>query len=234
MNILLTNDDGYDFKGIRLVRNKLLKYGRVVIFAPKGPMSAKSCSKTFTPLTLVKEEKDIYSLDGTPADCVALGLTTLGIKFDLVVSGCNNGLNIANDILYSGTIGACLEALTYEVPAIAFSCEFNFDLVDKYFDDAYRFIELHRLINKNYILNVNFPKGETVKDIQLGRVYYRTDNNFFTKIGENTYQPERNIQTIFTEKDTDCYQVENGIISIVPLGRHIYNDELFNSIINRK
>ena len=230
MNILLTNDDGYDFKGIRLVREKLQKYGRVVICAPKGKMSAKSVAKTFdVPLVLGEEEKDIYSFTGTPADCVAFAITSLGIKFDLVVSGCNNGLNITNDILYSGTIGACLESLTYGVPAVAFSCEFNFEIVDKFFDDAWNFIVNNKLISNEYIINVNFPKGEVVKDIQLGRIYYRKDNNYFEKT-ENGYLAKRDIETVFTEIDTDCYQVENGIISITPLNRHIYNDALFEKV----
>ena len=231
MNILLTNDDGFDYSGIRLLKEKLDKYARVVIVAPKGPMSAKSCSKTFgVPLKVIEEEKDIYSVTGTPADCVAFGATSLDIKFDLVVSGVNNGLNIANDILYSGTIGACLEGLTYGIPGIAFSCEFNWEIVEKYFDDVWKFIIKNELINKEYLLNVNFPKGEVVKDIQIGRIYYRKDNNFFTKVEENGYQAFRDIQTEFDEPYTDCYQIENGIVSIVPLNRHYYNDNLFEEV----
>lgn len=227
MNILLTNDDGYSFKGIRLVQQKLSKYGRVVICAPKGAMSAKSTAKTFgVPLVLTEEEKDVYSFTGTPADCVAFGLTSLGIDFDLVVSGCNNGVNVANDILYSGTIGACLESLTYGVPAIAFSCEFNFDLVEKYLDEVWNFIVSHKLIDKEYILNVNFPKGTVVKDIQLGKVYYRNDNNYFDKTDDG-YLAKRTIQTVFSEEGTDCYQIENDIVSITPLGRGLYNDLVF-------
>lgn len=228
MNILLTNDDGYSAQGIQLVKTILSKYAHVVIVAPKGAMSAKSCSKTFgKPLKVVEEEKDVFSCEGTPADCVAIGLTSMDTKFDLVVSGCNNGINIANDILYSGTIGACSESLTYGVPAIALSCEFNFEIVEKYLDEVWKFVIDHKLIGNDYILNINFPKGEVVKDIQLGHIHYRKDNNYFVKT-EDGYQAYRDVETVFTDKESDCYQIENGIVSIVPLARSFFSKEAFD------
>lgn len=234
MNILLTNDDGFDSVGIRILKEKLSKYGHVVIMAPKGAMSAKSCSKTFgVSLPVVEEEKDIFSCGGTPADCVAVALTSLSTKFDLVVSGVNNGLNIANDTLYSGTIGACLEALTYGVPAIAMSCEFNFEIVEKYFDDVWKFIIDNDLISNQYLLNVNYPKGKVVKDIQLGSLYYRNDHNFFIKNDGNGFQAFRDIQTEFSEEYTDCYQVENDIVSIVPLNRGLYCPQILKDLQNK-
>lgn len=234
MNILLTNDDGYNYKGIRLLKEKLSKYGRVIIVAPKGAMSAKSCSKTFgKPLKVVEEEKDIFSVEGTPADCVAIGITAFDIDFDLVVSGCNNGLNIANDALYSGTIGACLEALTYHKKCIAFSCEFNFEIVDKYFDDVYDYIMKNNLLSEEYLLNVNFPLGETVKDIKLGSVCFRNDHNYFMKNEEGGYVAYRDVQTEFDNEESDCYQVKNGIVSIVPLYRHFYNEALLSTLKKR-
>ena len=99
MNILLTNDDGYLATGICLLKDKLSKYGKVVIVAPKEAMSAKSVAITIGRAVEVKQvENDVFYMDGTPADCVAFGLSSLNIDFDLVVSGCNDGFNISYDI----------------------------------------------------------------------------------------------------------------------------------------
>lgn len=231
MNILLTNDDGYDFKGIQILKEKLSKYGRVIIVAPKHGMSAKSCSKTFgKPLKVVEEAKDVYSVEGTPADCVAIGITAFDIEFDLLVSGCNNGLNIANDVLYSGTIGACLEALTYHKKTVAFSCEFNFEIVEKYFDDVWDYIIKNNLLGDQYLLNINFPLGEDIKDIRLGSACFRNDHNYFMKNEDGGYMAYRDVQTEFDDEESDCYQVKNGIVSIVPLSKHFYNEAILKEL----
>ena len=137
MKILLTNDDGYNAPGIKMLQKQLAKVGEVYIVAPEKGMSAKSVSLTINvPLHIIEREKDVYSVDGYPADCVALAIEFFknekGIEFDLVVSGCNNGLNHSYDSIYSGTIGACLEALTYRKKTIAISCKLNdFDTVEE-------------------------------------------------------------------------------------------------------
>src|SRR5574344_571157 len=126
MNILLTNDDGYNSLGIQTLYTALQKYGKVYIIAPEHHMSGKSCSITITEgLVFKKYDEFIYSLDGTPADCVAYALGAFPIQFDLVVSGINDGLNISYDILYSGTIGACQQSLIYGIPTIAFSTNYK-------------------------------------------------------------------------------------------------------------
>ena len=182
MNILLTNDDGFDSYGIRLLKEKLVKYGRVVIVAPDSPMSAQSVSLTIGHLLHLKEmEKDIFSCDGTPADCVSMGLSLLNIEFDLVVSGCNNGLNISYDTMYSGTIGAGQQALMFDKPAIAFSSPWNdFNVVEERFDEVFEYIVRHKLYSKDYLLNVNFPAHE-FKGIALGTLYYRDDYQYMEK-----------------------------------------------------
>ena len=148
MNILLTNDDGYMSIGINLLAKMLSKYGRIVIVAPKNAMSAKSVSVTLgTPIEVKKIGEDIYSVDGTPADAVAFGLSSLDLKFDLIVSGCNNGWNISYDTMYSGTIGACLQALTYRLPAIAVSCEGNFEILESNFEKVMDYILNHNLLS---------------------------------------------------------------------------------------
>ena len=186
MNILLTNDDGYDSRGINILKDKLSKYGTVVVVAPDSPMSAKSTSITIgRRLHLNKENKNVFSCDGTPADCVSMGIALLDIKFDLVVSGCNNGLNISYDTIYSGTIGACLQALMYRIPAIAFSTPYDkFELVEKHFEEVFDYILKKNIISNQYLLNVNFPDGEVIKGIELGELYYRNDDQLMKQDGD--------------------------------------------------
>ena len=228
MNILLTNDDGYNSPGIHVLKKILSKYGTVVIVAPDSHRSGHSASLTILEtLQLDKVEDNVYKCSGTPVDCVSMGLCCFDQEFDLVVSGCNNGWNISYDTMYSGTVGGCLEALMFFKPAMAVSAPHGTDFkeVEEHFEKVFDFILKNKLLSDKYLLNVNFPKGE-VKDIQIGSLYYRHDQNYFTR-DEKGYHAFRHMQTNFDDdKQSDCYQVEHGIISIVPLSRSYYDDRL--------
>jgi len=178
MKILLTNDDGYNSIGIKILFEKLKKYGEVTLIAPEEAMSGKSVSITFGRSVRVNEiEPNVFAMEGTPADCVAFGLSSLNKKFDLVISGINDGLNVSFDTLYSGTIGACLEALTYRVPAIAFSTNIgNFDVASKNIEVVLDYVLDNKLLSKEYLLNVNFPNGNDVKGIKMTKLHYRKEN----------------------------------------------------------
>ena len=221
MNILLTNDDGYNSVGIKLLKEKLSPFGHVVICAPKEHMSAKSVSITFgAPMEVVKAEEDVFVCDGTPADCVAFGLSSLNTKFDLVVSGCNHGFNISYDIMYSGTVGACLQALTYRIPAVAISCEGNFHIVDEYFEQVFKHILDNKMLSTEYLLNVNFPLGDRVSSIEDTRVFYRPENTYYVEQSKDHYLALRDIH----DKDcmeigTDVYAVHHRIVSITKISK---------------
>ena len=240
MNILLTNDDGYDSQGIHLLKDKLKKYGRVVIVAPKGAMSAKSVSITIGKgIVVEKVDDETFICEGTPADCVSFGCNALSIDFDLVVSGCNNGFNVSYDTMYSGTVGAVLEALTYGKKSIAVSCPYgngdNFAIVDKYFEQVFEYVLNKSLLSKEYLLNVNFPYGEEVKDIQISTLYYKVNqyDYFFTR-EEDGYHAYRELKTDFSDdKNSDCYLINNGIVSITPLNKTYFSKELFNKLKNQ-
>jgi len=221
MNILLTNDDGYFATGIRLVKEKLAKYGRVVIVAPKEAMSAKSVSIVLGKAVEVKQvEEDVYYMDGTPADCIAFGLSSLNIDFDLVVSGCNDGLNISYDIMYSGTVGACLQALTYRKPAIALSCPSNFTIIEKYLEMVLDYIFDNNMLNTEYLLNVNFPFGEEVEEIVNTSIYYRPEVTYYYEQYPNHYFADRNIHDDeCDQKETDAYAVYHHQVSITKLSK---------------
>ena len=121
--ILVVNDDGYDALGIILLAKHLTKYGDVTVYAPATGQSAQS--QAITCFTSIKREEvfdmgyKCYKVFGKPADCVRLAT---GLEdFDLVVSGINNGFNIGIDTLYSGTIGAALDANLHGISSIALS-----------------------------------------------------------------------------------------------------------------
>lgn len=126
MNILISNDDGYNAKGIKTLANELAKNHNVFIVAPSSNRSAVSHGLTlFETLQVEQIEKNIWAFSGKPADCVILGLRS-GIikdKIDVVISGINNGLNVGTDILFSGTCAAARQGSFYGYPSIAVSLE---------------------------------------------------------------------------------------------------------------
>ena len=221
MNILLTNDDGYNALGINVLKELLSEYGKVVVAAPKVVMSAKSVALNLRePIEVEKISDDLYVVDSTPADCVAFALSSLGIKFDLVFSGINHGHNISYDTMYSGTIGACLQALTYRIPAIALSADFNFDLVKKHFKEVMDYIETNKLLSTEYLLNINFPKGDCVKGIKDTHIFYRKETTYYEKMGNNRFQALRKLNDEqCSDIDTDVYAVNHDYISVSKLGK---------------
>lgn len=220
MNILLTNDDGYFAPGIILAKEKLSKYGHVVIVAPEEVMSAKSVGIILGRSVSVKKiSDDVFAMEGTPADCVAFGLSSLNIKFDLVVSGCNDGFNVSYDTMYSGTIGACLQAMTYRVAAIALSGPGDFKLFDEHFDEVMEYINKNNLLSKQYVLSVNFPYGDTIKGIKITNIYYRKATTFYVKDEEKYYAYRELKDHECKAKNTDVYAIHNGYISITKIAR---------------
>lgn len=222
MNILLTNDDGYFSEGIKLLKDKLAKYGRVVVVAPMEVMSAKSVSIIVgRQVTVEKVEDDVYKMEGTPADCVAFGLSSLNIRFDLVVAGCNDGLNVSYDIMYSGTVGACLQALTFRKPAIAVSCEVgHLSIVDEHFDEVFQYILENNLLSLEYTLNINFPLGSEIKEYVLTSIFYRRETTYYIDCGNNKYYAYRDINdSDCNEPGTDVYAVYHDQLSITKINK---------------
>ena len=128
LKILVTNDDGIEAEGIRRLARMACELGEVYVISPKTQCSGMSQKLTIDGPMRVEERafpvpvKAAWCVDGTPCDCVKLGLfSLLGFKPDYVFSGINDGCNVGFDIAYSGTMGAALEAVMQGVPAIAFS-----------------------------------------------------------------------------------------------------------------
>ena len=123
MKILLSNDDGYQAPGILALFEAIRDLGEVEVVAPEHNNSAKSNALTLhSPLYVHEAGNGFRYVNGTPADCVHVALTgLLGYRPDLVVSGINNGANMGDDTIYSGTVGAAMEGYLFGIPAIAFS-----------------------------------------------------------------------------------------------------------------
>lgn len=165
MRILVTNDDGIRAEGIRRLAEVAAEFGEVWVVAPEFQCSAMSQCITVRGGLTVKETAfpvegvKSYSVGGTPADCVKVGLAYLmPERPDLVFSGVNHGYNAGYDIAYSGTVGAAMEALMQGVPAIAFSNQSNgvYEVLEQYIRPVTRDL-LGRPIGANEIWNVNFP-----------------------------------------------------------------------------
>ena len=124
MNILLTNDDGYRAEGIKILGKYISKFGNVTIVAPENNQSTTSHSISLgKPLRCKKISNNIYSISGLPADCVnfAINSEQINKKFDIVISGINDGANVGDDINYSGTVGAAREGYLHGINSIAVS-----------------------------------------------------------------------------------------------------------------
>lgn len=164
MKILISNDDGYQAPGIVALYEALKTVADVEVVAPEHNNSAKSNALTLhSPLYVHTAHNGFRYVNGTPADCVHIALTgLLGYQPDLVVSGINNGANMGDDTIYSGTVGAAMEGYLFGVPSIAFS------QVDKGWGEleaaAHKAREIvEQMLAKNvvgqapWLLNVNIP-----------------------------------------------------------------------------
>lgn len=233
MRILLTNDDGYNQEGILLLREVLKKYGQVILVAPKVVQSAKSCSITIGENRVEKIDETTYALEGTPIDCVLFGICNF--KIDLVVSGCNNSPNLGVDTIYSGTCGACTQALIANLPAIAFSCAGidYFSQITKFGKEALDFIFSNKLLSTNYFLNVNFPHGkyENTKGVMVTKLFYQRVNYETKNYHLNTFISHRTLNMSIVDPTFDVGAFNLGFTSITPLGTSNFHKSDYDKLI---
>jgi 5'-nucleotidase len=161
MRILISNDDGYLAPGIVALADALAAIADIVVVAPDSNRSGASNSLSLDrPLSLQQAANGFYFVNGTPTDCVHIALTALLKEMpDLVVSGINNGANMGDDTLYSGTVAAATEGFLFGIPAIAFSqVSYGWANVESAARLA-RDIVLRRFdaLQQPYLLNVNIP-----------------------------------------------------------------------------
>lgn len=234
MRILLTNDDGYNQEGIILLRKELEKYGEVFLVAPKVVQSAKGCAITIDNLKYQKFDEHTYAIEGTPIDCVIFGLCVIK-DIDLIVSGCNNSPNMGVDTIYSGTLGACSQALIANYHAIAFSCAGKdyFNQIPKFASLALDYIFENNLLSKNYFLNVNFPSGEfeEVEGIKLTKLYYQRIKYQTAILEDNLFRSKRTMNNDIDDISYDFGAFNKGYISITPLSVSNFNQDILDEIL---
>jgi len=231
--ILITNDDGIFAPGLKKLIEIARKIGKVVVVAPDSPMSGMSHAITVkTPLRLRKlvEEKDYieYSCNGTPVDAMKLGeKIVLNEKPDVVLSGINHGSNDSVNIVYSGTMGAVLEANIDGIPAIGFSLldyshTADFSAVDDFISTIVENV-LKNGLPEGTCLNVNIPavKKEEIKGIKVCR---QAKGRWEEEFDERKDPHDRDyfwLTGVFKNgdaaKDTDSWALANNYVSIVPV-----------------
>lgn len=161
MRILISNDDGYLAPGIIALADALAPIAEIVVVAPDSNRSGSSNSLTLDrPLSVYRAANGFYFVNGTPSDCVHIALTgVLSSKPDLIVSGINQGQNMGDDTLYSGTVAAATEGFLFGIPSIAFSqVEKGWGQLDAAARVAREMVERRfDALQKPYLLNVNIP-----------------------------------------------------------------------------
>src|SRR4030043_938613 len=233
--ILLTNDDGIRSKGIIVLAKALQEIGNVFVIAPDREQSAIAHSLPLhRPLRVEKIRKNFYAVDGTPADCVHLGVyALLPERPRLVVSGINKGANLGDDITYSGTVSAAFEGTLLGIPSFAISLvsrtHFKFETAACFARKVAQRI-LRGGLPKDTLLNVNVPnldeeKIKSYKITQQGRWVHNGSG------GEEKIDPRGkknywigNGQLVFDKRgDTDFEAVSDSYISVTPLHLDLTN-----------
>lgn len=235
MKVLITNDDGINAPGLRLLAEMFRNFAQVAVVAPDRERSAVGHALTLHhPLRAAELGPDIYAVDGTPTDCVNLGIHNLiSFKPDLVVSGINRGANIGDDITYSGTVSAAMEATLMGIPAFAVSLVtsgqgINYEAAAAVAAKVARLVAANGLPDDTF-LNVNIPdlpaaelgpprfttQGKRKYD---GCIVDKTDprGNKYYWIGTGDF-------AFIDREGTDYHSIKRGHVSITPLHLDLTN-----------
>ncbi len=232
MKILLSNDDGYLAPGIAALYEALQSLGEVTVFAPEQNCSGASNSLTLArPLSLFRANNGFRYVNGTPTDCVHMAM--MGIqdyKPDLVISGINDGQNMAEDVLYSGTVAAATEGFMFGVPAFAFSlAEKGWKHLDAAARMAAKIVEHYlstpflQSSKAPFLLNINIP-NKPYEDLgswavtRLGKRHpSQSLSSQINPRGEAVYWIGRAGDARDFSEGTDFHAIAQGQVSITPL-----------------
>lgn len=232
MRILISNDDGIDSLGIYTLAQKLKEIGDVTVVAPLKEQSAVGHAITMkVPLRVIRFYKNNeffgYAVDGTPADCVKMGIRNIMTEApDIVVSGINHGSNTATNVIYSGTVSAAREAAIMDVPSIAISVTSH---TAKHFDYAAeiakKFAQLiaEKGLTKGTLLNINVPDKQKseIKGILLTKQGRSRWDDIYEKredpYGRDYFWLTGNLIDMDTESEMDQNAVRNDYVSVSPI-----------------
>lgn len=237
MIILVANDDGIQSPGLHALAAQLSRLGQVYVAAPSGERSAAGHALTMRMPIIVQEVEvegasSAWSIDGTPADCVKLGLEVLlgGETPDVVVSGINRGPNLGTDVLYSGTVSAAMEGIMEGIPSVALSLA-SFTHPDFSVASGFaaklvrRVLDSSNSIPQQTLLNVNVPAlaHDQIKGIKITRLGERRYTNVFDRRvdprGRTYFWMAGDIEEDPSQQDEtyDTWAIHNGYISITPI-----------------
>jgi 5'-nucleotidase len=228
MRILVANDDGYLSPGLAALAERMRGLGEVFVIAPEQNHSGASNSLTLNrPLTVNEAPSGFRFVNGTPTDCVHIALTgLLDHRPDLVVSGINNGQNMGDDTIYSGTVAAAMEGYLFGVPSIAYSqvekghhhldaaAQVAADLVARF---------ARQPLTGPMLLNVNIPNLPLaeLRGVQVTRLGKRHHSEPVVRATDPHGNPIYWIGAAGLAKDasagTDFHAIENGFVSVTPL-----------------
>lgn len=223
--ILITNDDGIHAPGLKALEEALVPLGDIIVVAPDGERSATSQSITIhSPLRVYAIDERHYAVSGTPADAVILALHQLMTSpAKLVVSGINPGGNLGENLIYSGTVAAALEATLHGVPAIAVSLASRRNLdfsVAAAFAAKLAVKVLREGLPPGVMLNVNVPRGET-RGVRFTRQSRKITQNIIHEKhdprGRPYYWQDESVALENVEPDSDYSAILAHEISITPL-----------------
>ncbi len=228
MHLLLSNDDGYQAPGLLSLAESLSKIASITVVAPHLDRSAASNSLTLqTPLRATEIQPGWYKVDGTPTDCVHLGITgLLKSEPDMVVAGINSGPNLGDDVIYSGTVAAAMEGRYLGSPAVAVSIN---SFQPEHYDTAA--IVIRNLVNKiidkplpkDIILNVNVPDVpiDNIRGVQTTRLGNRHKAEPAILDQDPRGKPIYWVGAAGPEQDagpgTDFHAISENFVSVTPL-----------------
>ncbi len=236
MHILISNDDGVHAKGLYHLVQAIMPLHGVTVIAPDRDLSGASNSLTLTrPLRVMPQDNGFYGVDGTPADCVHLGINgALDIKPDMVVSGINHGANLGDDVLYSGTVAAAMEGRYLPHHAMAVSL-----VGDKHFDTAAKVVTrlmagMEQLeLPERCIINVNVPDipYEDIKGVLLTTLGKRNLGQAAIDAqdprGHRCFWIGKVGEIADASEGTDFHAIANDYVSVTPLAPDMASREAF-------
>jgi len=238
MKILVTNDDGIFATGLWTLVKELKRIADVAVAAPDKERSACGTAVTLRQTLRVRKLEppipgvETYAVEGTPSDCVILAVgKLLKSPIDLVISGINQGKNLGDDVLISGTVGAALQGYLHGCSALAISVDKESS--PQHFDTAAKLAALlakkiaTASFRSHIFLNVNLPDlpVEEINGIEITRLAHRCHINTVEEGDNGTgryYRLIRERLKTTTEKRTDVWAIEQGNISITPLFANLY------------
>lgn len=247
MKILLTNDDGINAKGIEAMNAALREFADVTVVAPETEMSAVGHAITITdPLRVRKVRRNGsefgFAVNGTPADCVKIAVRAiLEEKPDIVVSGINQGQNVASNIIYSGTVSAATEGMILGIPSMAISLS-SFTSPDFSIAGEYGSMIVKKLVENpmppDTLLNVNIPAAarDQIKGVKLCRMGVSKFREMFEKRvdpRQHEYYWQGGEMVIFPEdEDADIRLLAQGYVTVTPIHFDLTNYEFMKTMSN--